>query len=326
MRDVAQAAEVSVQTVSRVLNGKDNVSSQTRDKVNAAIETLNYHRNIAALSLVTNNSLVIGVIDFSQAPTGSSEIIRSVQRAAYARDYFVSLAHVENLSAKGVRSVISSMLRQSVAGIVFVAPYYEALSTIDDLDLDTPFVVVAPDRKFNYPSVSLDGTAAARIAIDHLTALGHKRMVHLCGPLDWVDATVTMESWYKHIQAHSHPLFPTYVGDWTARSGYETTLKILAETNATAIFTANDQMALGAICAVNASGLRVPEDISIIGFGDLHDAEYFSPPLTTIKGNYDSVGEASIEVLIDVINGVPRNSISFGLELIERSSTAPPKS
>lgn len=323
MRDVAEAANVSVQTVSRVLNDKDNVSEATRDRVNAAIDELNYHRNIAALSLVTSHSRVLGIIDFSQAHTGSRDTIRAIQSTAYANDYFVSIAHVENMSASSVRAVIGSMLQQSVAGILFVAPHHEALSTISELKLSTPFVVVAPRTKFNFVSVSVDHKNAAQVAIDHLTSLGHRRLVHLCGPLDWVDSSAKMESWYAGVKNRALPLFPTYVGDWTAKSGYEITKQIIDETNPSAIFAANDQMALGVMCALQEMGYRIPQDISVVGFGNMDDSEFYFPRLTTIQEGNAEAGGTSVNLLLSIIAGDDAESVNLAPQLLVRSSTGP---
>lgn len=323
MQDVARLAEVSVQTVSRVLNGKPNVSEQTRARVTKAIEELNYHRNTAAVALVTRYSRVLGVVDCGMAQTGPYETIRAVHQAAHEAGYFVSFAHADSLSSAGVRSVLDSLLQQAVDGIVFVAPHYEALSVINELRLAIPIVVVAPRTKFEYHSVELDNTAATRLAISHLTGLGHQRMVHLAGPLDWVDANARMESWYRWVQQSSLPILPTYVGDWTAHSGYQRGSQIMREVAPTAIFAANDQMALGLLRALDDEGFRVPEDVSVIGFGDVKDAPYYRPSLTTIRENFDEIGRQSIGILLDLVDGKRRDPVLIHPELVIRESTGP---
>jgi DNA-binding LacI/PurR family transcriptional regulator len=323
MQDVAERAGVSVQTVSRVLNDKPNVSERTRELVEQTIQELGYHRNTAAVALVTRSSKVLGVVDCGMDRTGPYETIRSVHRAAHEAGYFVSFAHSPSLTAARVRSVLDSLLEQAVDGIVFVAPHYEALSVINDLRLAVPTVVVAPATKFPHHTVELDNEATAGLAIDHLTSLSHRRVVHLAGPLDWVDANARMEAWYRRVQAASLPILPTFVGDWTARSGFERGQQIMREVAPTAIFAANDQMALGVLRALAVGGYRVPQDVSVIGFGDVDDAEFYQPPLTTIRENFDEVGRQAIALLLDLVHGEDRASVLVRPELVVRQSTGP---
>jgi DNA-binding LacI/PurR family transcriptional regulator len=323
MQDVAERAGVSVQTVSRVLNDKPNVSEQTRDRVQQAIRDLDYHRNTAAVALVTRSSKVLGVVDCGMDRTGPYETIRAVHRAAHQAGYFVSFAHSPSLTAARVRSVLDSLLEQDVDGIVFVAPHYEALSVINELRISVPTVVVGPSTKFPHHTVEIDNETTAALAIDHLTSLSHQRMVHLAGPLDWVDANVRMEVWYRRVQRAALPVLPTFVGDWTARSGYERGLQIMREVAPTAIFAANDQMALGVIRALTVGGYRVPQDVSVIGFGDVDDAEFFQPPLTTIREDFDEIGREAIALLLDLVRGEERTSVLVRPELVVRQSTGP---
>lgn len=326
MQDVAELAEVSSQTVSRVLNDKSNVSEATRVKVLEAIESLGYRRNTAAVALVTQSSKVLGVIDCGMTQTGPYETIRSVHRAAHEAGYFVSFGHAPSLSAARVRAVIDSLLEQAVEGIVFVAPHYEALSVIADLKVAVPVVVVAPSSRLQNYTVEVNNEAAIQLALNHLKELGHQRMVHLAGPLDWVEANARMETWYRLVQRASLPILPTYVGDWSARSGYELTDKIIKETDPTAIFTANDQMALGVLRRLADLGLTVPDDVSVIGFGDSADAEFYRPGLTTIREDSAKVAQNAIKLLLDLLNDVPRKRATLiEPDLVVRDSVSPPK-
>lgn len=323
MQDVALLADVSVQTVSRVLNHKPNVSVQTRDRVHQAIAELGYHRSTAAVSLATRSSRVLGVVDCGMDRTGPYETVRSVHRAAHEAGYFVSFAHASSLSESAVRSVVDSLMEQAVDGIVFVAPHYEAMSVICDLRPVVPTVVVAPRTRFAHHTVELDNSAATEMAVKHLMSLGHQRMVHLAGPLDWVDANVRMEAWYRCVQRASLPILPTFVGNWTARSGYQRGAQIMREVGPTAIFAANDQMALGVLRALADTGYRVPEDVSVIGFGDVEDAGYYQPALTTIREDYDEVGCRAIGLLLDLVKVEQPSSVLISPELVIRESTGP---
>lgn len=323
MEDVARLAGVSVQTVSRVLNDKPNVSAKTATKVNDAISALAYRRNTAARTLATNSSRILGVVDFGMTQLGPYETLRAVQEAAQDAGYFVSLAHIRNLSAAAVHRALDSLLEQSVDGLVIVAPHYEALTLIGELPLRVPLVVVGPQGRFDFASVSVDQAEGARLALNHLVELGHTRVVHVSGPLDWLDATIRLEGWHREIQRIGLEEFPTLIGDWGSRSGFRRGMEIVNDLDVTGIFVANDQMALGVLHALHRAGRRVPDDISVIGFGDVDDSEFYEPALTTIRQDFSEIGHQCIKVLLDLVNGIPRESVVLRPLLIPRSSTGP---
>ena len=321
MQDVAEFAGVSVQTVSRVLNERQNVAQSTKERVTEAIQKLNYRRNSAALTLLTQSSRVLGIVDCAVNQNSPYETIRAVERAAHESGYFISLAHANHLGKASVEKVIDSLLEQSVDGIIFIAPHYEALTVIEELETNIPIIVIAAAHDLRYPTLGLDTSLTAKYVMEHLHLLGHERIVHLAGPLDWLDANSLMENWYRAIQSNGLEVLPTYVGDWSAQSGYERGLQIMRESNPTAIFAANDQMALGVMTALQENGLRIPEDVSVIGIGNVKDAAYYFPSLTTVAGKFHEIGTHSIEILIEQIAGKTPESIVFEPELILRRST-----
>jgi len=323
MEDVARLAGVSVQTVSRVLNHHPNVSEKTHKRVSAAIAELGYRRNTAARTLATRSSRILGVVNFGMSQLGQYETIRAVEGAAQDAEYFVSLANVRNLSKSSIMRALDSLLEQSVDGIVVIAPHYEALQVIDGVSARAPIVVVGPRGRFDFTSVSIDQARGAALAASHLLGLGHERLVHLSGPVDWLDAKLRLESWHRTLQQAGVEELPSIVGNWDTRSGYERTLEIIQSMDATGIFVSNDHMALGALHALHEFGLRVPEDVSVVGFGDIEGAPFFEPALTTIRLDFAEIGRQCMAAMFDLLGGAERLSVVLEPTLIVRDSTGP---
>lgn len=323
MSDVAALAGVSLQTVSRVLNGHANVSAQTASRVNAAIADLGYRRNTAARALVTRQSRTLGVVDFATTQVGPFGTIRAVLEAAQDADYYVAMAHPRNLSLTSVRRAIDTILEQGVDGLVLVAPHYEALMVINELRLSVPLVVVGARGQFDLLSVAVDHAEGARIAARHLLDLGHERLVHVSGPLDWLDASQRLEAWHREIQRSGVQENPSIVGGWGSAAGYERGMQILLESDVTGVFVSNDQIALGVLSALHHHGVRIPQDISVVGYGDTADAAFYEPPLTTVREDVAEVGQRAIDMLLDAINGGSPSSLTVKPRLVVRESTAP---
>ncbi len=324
MTDVARMAGVSVQTVSRVLNHHPNVSAKTHRRVADAIKLLGYHRNTAAMTLVTRSSRILGVVNFGMTHVGPYETLRAVQEAAQDADYFVSLANVRNLSAASIHKAFDSLLSQAVDGIVVIAPHYEALTIIDEIPARVPIAVIGPRGRFEFASINVDQARGAQLAAEHLLELGHTRLVHIAGPLDWLDAKARLESWHRRLRAAGVEEFPSAVGDWDAASGFERAKEVMGDYAPTAIFVSSDQMALGVLHALHRSGHRVPEDVSVVGFGNIAGTAFYEPALTTIAIDFDEVGRQSMALMFDLMHGMPREPIILEPKLVVRDSSGPP--
>ena len=324
MLDVAKLAGVSLQTVSRVLNERPNVAPATVARVNQAIDTLGYRRNTAARTLVTRQSRTLGVITFATTQVGPYGTIQSVIEAAQDAGYFVSMAHTRNLSLVAVRRAIDSVLEQAVDGLVLIAPHYEALVMIGELRLRVPLVVVGAGGRLQFMSVSVDHAEGARLAARHLLDLGHERIVHVSGPLDWLDAKYRLEAWHREIQRRGVAEYPSVVGNWGAASGYERGAQILLETDVTGVFVSNDPMALGVLRALHRRGVHIPDDISVVGYGDIEDAAFYEPPLTTVREDVGEVGRRAIDALLSLMEGGATGAIMIPPRLVVRESTGPP--
>lgn len=320
MEDVARVAGVSHQTVSRVLNDHPNVSTGTRDRVSAAIQELGYRRNPAARSLVTRSSRTIGVIITELEQYGPASTLLGLQEAAFRNGYFVSVAGLREMTREAVLDSVNHLLNQAPDGIVVVAPLDSGVDLVRNLELTVPLEIVAsglaPDRT---------QLQAARLAVAHLVDLGHRSIAHLAGPGRWMDAQQRAAGWREELLARGLEISEPMTGDWGAQSGYANGLEFDAD-GSSAVFVANDQMALGFMRALNERGVRVPEDVSIVGFDDQPEAAYFLPPLTTIRQDYRTLGASCLDrLLLQIPSGRTSTTNSPAApkpSLVVRASTA----
>jgi DNA-binding LacI/PurR family transcriptional regulator len=189
-----------------------------------------------------------------------------------------------------------------------------------------PIVAAEAGPDDSVPLVVVDQMAGARAATKHLLELGHSTVWHISGPSDWLEAQDRVRGWRSTLEAAGAAPPPVLVGDWSARSGYELGQRLSATPGVTALFAANDQMALGVLRSLNEAGRRVPDEISIVGFDDIPEAAYFTPPLTTVRQDFNEMGRLSLHVLLEQIEGgaaaAPRTTVAPAL--IVRSSTGPP--
>ncbi|MFF3439552.1 LacI family DNA-binding transcriptional regulator [Streptosporangium sp. NPDC002721] len=298
MADVATKAGVSHQTVSRVLNDHPNVRAETRARVLEAINELGYRRNMVARALVTRHTRTLGVVSFDTTLYGPASTVYGIEQAARAAGYFVSMVSLKTIDTAGVRDALGYLAEQAVDGIVVVAPQRSAAPALADVPTDIPVVAVEGSHSGDVSVVSVDQIEGARLATRHLLDLGHETVWHVAGPSDWLEADGRIEGWREVLTAAGRPVPELLSGDWSPRSGYEAGLRLAATPGVTAVFVANDQMALGALRAFAELGVRVPEQLSIVGFDDIPESEFFTPPLTTIRQDFGAVGKYSIEVLL----------------------------
>jgi len=325
MADVARLAGVSHQTVSRVLHDSPRVRPETRSRVLAAMEELQYRPNTVARALVTGRSMTLGVVSFDTTLYGPASTVLGIERAAHDAGYFVSLASVRSLDAESVRTAMDRLRGQGVDGIVVIAPMASAAGALDDIPPGPPVVVAEAGADGAVPAVTVDQFAGAVAATEHLLALGHRTVRHLAGPQDWPEAQQRLAGWRAAVDAAGARRGRVLVGDWSPRSGYELGGRLAEDPAATAIFVANDQMALGLLRRLHEAGRAVPDDVSIVGFDDIPEAEYFTPPLTTVRQEFDEVGRSSLALLLrQLAAGTrPEPSVTVAPRLVLRSSTGP---
>ena len=325
--DVARLAGVSHQTVSRVINAHPNVAPETRRRVEEAIAQLGYRRNVAARALVTRRSNTIGVITGVSVEWGPSMALVGIEAAARDAGFFVSVAGLGSIDPSTVRDVIGHFDSQGVDGIVVIAPEGAMAHLAEPLVTDVPVVVVAAGAEpaDGVKITAIDQQLGARLATAHLAEQGHTRIAHLAGPEPWVDAIERVSGWRDELRARRLRPGPLLRGDWTAASGYRLGQRLIDRGNPpTAMFVANDLMAIGFIRALYEAGVRVPHDISVVGFDDIPGVSHLIPRLTTVRQDLDRLGHQCIEILLGELSGTTSDYPLLEPILIVRDSTAPP--
>ncbi|MEH3034005.1 MAG: LacI family DNA-binding transcriptional regulator [Aeromicrobium erythreum] len=321
MHDVAALAGVSHQTVSRVVNGRPNVQAATRDRVLAAIEELGYRPNTAARALVTRRTSTIGIISTETGLYGPNSIHRTVEDAGREVGWFAGSVSLKSITKQSLADALDHLLRQGVEGIVMIAAQYEALDLIAQHDPGVPLVVVEGDLSRARFAVGVDQHRGAYEATRHLVELGHTRIAHVSGPREWTEAEARRQGWLDALAEAGLEPGPLHVGDWTAGRGYAAGLDLSRDRDVTAVFSANDQMAIGLLRALHESGRRVPDDVSVVGFDDSPEAAYLIPPLTTVRQDFVAVGRRAIAVLKAAIDDVPEDlERLIAPELVVRAS------
>ena len=323
MADVAAAAGVSHQTVSRVLNGSPLVRDETRTRVIAAIEELGYRRNKAARLLATNRSGRIGMVSAHLALHGPSMIALAVQEGGHEAGYDVSLVAVSELSPESLRGVVERLLDEAVEAIVVAVAQRDALEITKSLDLSVPLVLVQGVTPGQAMAAGIDQEQGALLATHHLLDLGHRHVAHITGPMDWTEAAQRRGGWLlAHEQRNTLP-GPELTGDWSAESGYQAGRRIAGDPSVTAVFAANDNMALGLMRALHEAGRRVPDEVSVVGFDDVPEAGYYWPPLTTVNQQFSVLGRRAVELAVRALEGEEQPATDLVVpELIVRGSTA----
>ena len=326
--DVAELAGVSHQTVSRVLNDHPNIRPATRQRVLDAIQAVNYTRNSIARALATNRSMQIGVLVESAVHHGPNSTLHAIEAAARAVGYSVIATTVAE-GPVGLGQSLDHLLSKGVEGLCVIAPRLSSMKLLPELTTGLPTVVIKAETdtgEEHLITAALDQRAGATAALDHLYGLGHRRIAHVAGPLDWLDARVRERTWREYLRTAGLPATPPIVGDWTSDAGYRIGLSSADLLESTAVFVGNDQMALGLVHGLFERGIRVPEDLSVVGFDDLPDAGHFLPPLTTVRQDFDALGRLALAMLVAALEGSePPVEHTVTPTLVVRSSTAPPR-
>ncbi len=323
IRDVARLAGVSHQTVSRVINNHPSIRPETRDRVQQIMNDLQYRPNRAARALVTSRSQTIGILSSSSTQYGPASSIAAIEAAARARGYWVSTANIEPREPESITQGIAHLMAQSVEGLVVIAPQVRVFRVLAAQRLDIPYVTLQSAGLDPQHALTVDQSAGARLATRHLIDLGHRSIYHLAGPQDWIEAEARMRGFLEEMGANDIPTTAPILGDWTAEFGYYAGRELLRVRDFSAVFSSNDQMALGLMHAIRDEGLDVPRDISVVGFDDIPEAAHFWPPLTTVRQDFPELGRRCVELLLGPEDGVDPVSGTIVPELIVRASASP---
>ncbi|MFI0086073.1 LacI family DNA-binding transcriptional regulator [Streptomyces bobili] len=327
MADVARLAGVSHQTVSRVLGDHPNVREQTRVRVLRAIEEMGYRRNSSARALVTRRTRTLGVVASDTTLYGPASTLFALEEAARAEGYLVSTVSLRRLTVEELSEALDHLSEGGVEGVVAIAPQRSAVEALAELRHPFPVVVVGSGPGVDIPSVSVDQQLGARLATAHLLAAGHRTVWHLAGPEDWQEAADRAAGWRSTLEAEGVEPPMLLRGDWSPLSGYRAGQELAGWVGRglTAVFVANDQMALGVLRALREAGVRTPQDVAVVGFDDIPESEFFAPPLTTVRQDFEAVGKQGIALLLDLIEGRPPAASRIAIEpqLVVRASTFP---
>jgi DNA-binding LacI/PurR family transcriptional regulator len=323
MTDVARLAGLSHQTVSRVVNNRANVRPTTRARVLAAIQELQYRPNSAARALVTGRSQTLGVVTFNSTLHGPASTLYGIEQAARDSHYFITVATLRSTDHACVRQAISRLVDQGVDGILVIAPLESVARALGDLPAGLPVVAVEGDADAEIDTVTVDQYAGARAATEHLLQQGHTTVWHVAGPQDWFEARHRLAGWQAALEEVGAEVPQPLYGDWTPKSGFAAGRVLARMPEVTAVFAANDSMALGVLRALHDHGRQVPGHVSLIGFDDLPEVAYLTPRLTTVRQDFAEVGRRGLALLVEQIESEvkePRRVV-VAATLVIRDST-----
>lgn len=317
--DVATAAGVSHQTVSRFLAGYEGIRPATRARVELALAELDYRPNMSARSLKSGRSHRIGALTHETAQVGPGRIAEGAAAAARDAGYVLDLISVDLHSPHAIDDALGQLTSHSLAGVLALVSTDEMRDAVTAARFDVPVVIERESDDAH--GISESGVPAL---VAHLAALGHRRLLHISGPSNWSSARSRERAFRAAATALDLETEPTRYGDWSPGSGYAAITS--APLRSTAIVASNDQMALGAMLALKRQGLAVPADVSVVGVDDIPEAEYFDPPLTTVRNDFAATGRYAVEELIARIEGTPAPGPPVRLaELVARESSASPR-
>jgi DNA-binding LacI/PurR family transcriptional regulator len=301
IKDVARVAGVSTQTVSRVLNNRLDVSRETRIRVQQVITSMGYSPNAFARNLSRGRSNTLGVIGYGLVYFGSSSVLTGIESKANKLGFSLSLSLIDRVEPSRVERILYDLLSRRVEGIIWAVP-----GDVNSLDwlaekfsqVQTPLVYI--NKGSNGPDhvTALDNRLGGKLATEHLLQQGYQRVGIITGPCSWWEAQERLNGWREAVRAAGYSGIDSLIveGDWNAPSG-DVGLHTLLDRNpeVDAVFVSNDQMALGALQAARRLGLRIPDDLGMVGFDDIPEAAYFYPPLTTVRQDTRELGAMAVE-------------------------------
>jgi DNA-binding LacI/PurR family transcriptional regulator len=323
LHDVATASGVSAQTVSRVINQRPDVAEVTRAHVWETIRRLNYKPNAVARSLVSQRSHLLGILTLPLNDYFRAQIVTGLEKQARALGYACQMSFTSD-NASDLRQLIDAMLERQVDGLVLLTPKRFAHP---ELSVDVPIVTVA--HKLDNPraiNVDVDNVDGAYQAMHYLLALGHRAIGQIVGPSAWIPASDRIEGARRALAEHQLPLNPGYIvecQEWSFQAGYDAAHTLLANApEITALFCHNDWMAVGAYRALREANVRVPEDMSVVGYDDLPVCEFLDPPLASVRQPGQGLGQLVAQLLITAIEQVEpfRQDMLVPVELMARRS------
>jgi len=335
IKEVASIAGVSTQTVSRVINERPDVSPETRRRVQEVIKELNYRPSALARSLISHRSHTLGVVTAGLDYIGPSRTLSGIASAAENAGYSVLLKELPSFDTKEISPIFQAFLSRHVDGIIWAVPEVgDNRKWVNNppIDVGIPLVYLTMEPRNNLSIASIDNYQGGRIAVSHLLEQGYQKVGHISGPLDWWEARQRKAAWNDVLsEAGFQVRDDQWVeGNWSSESGALGFERLLRQyPGMEAVFVGNDQMALGVIQTARQKGLRIPEEIGLVGFDNIPESAYFCPPLTTIQQDQYSLAKLAVEEIIKTIesiwNGmeldVPAKNIILPPTLVARQSS-----
>jgi len=324
MFDVARLSGVSYQTVSRVINNHPYVSEDTRQRVQAAIDTLGYRPSKAATKLASKSSKTIAIIIYGSWFHGPVQIALNIEIAAKTSGFDVILTNITE-PKKQLTKALHNVSDWAVDGILMILPVQGlSFDEVQAICGDTPVVQIDSARSADIPSVITDDARGTKQIVEHLIALGHTNFCEISGPMNWFSAQIRHQACVQVFEAHgmAPPVYEQ--ANWTPSGGYQATRRLLEKgIPFTALISANDNMAFGAIRALGEAGFSVPGDISIVGYDDIPEAAYCMPPLTTVRQNFIQLGLTGFEYLMRLMDDpeTPLEQYTIPSKVIFRESS-----
>jgi DNA-binding LacI/PurR family transcriptional regulator len=328
LKDVAQRLGISQQTVSRVINNHPRVLPETRERVLQAINAIGYKPNQAARFLANRRSTMIGLVTDDPGIYGPAHAILSLEQEARLHGYTLMIFGLRSLTIAEAKAGAEQLIASSAEGLIVDVPVEINRRELAAAMGDIPFVTLDIDGGDLFPSFRVDHIRGARLATRHLISLGHTRIAGLLGHQPYRSSKLRRKGLLAELQASGLELGPAMHTPWTPDGGYDAT-KELIKTSArkfTAIFAANDLIAMGALLALQESGIEVPGEVSVVGFDNMPEGRFFHPPLTTATSDFDIMARESLDILFARMRGTPGVALRrvFRPEMMIRKSTAAP--
>lgn len=307
IKEVASAAGVSTQTVSRVINNRPDVSPNTRKRVQDIIDRLGYQPSALARSLIRQRSYTLGVVTAGLKYFGPSRTLSGITRAAEAAGYSLLLKELSQFDANNVIPIFQTLISRHVDGIIWAVPEVgENRNWVNklSLDLEVPIVYLAMKSQEKISVVSINNYLGGQMAVSHLLGQGYQHIGHISGPLEWWEARERFAAWRDTLAEANHEIkdHQWIEGNWSSASGAQAIQKLFRQyPEMDAVFVANDQMALSVMQYACQRGVKVPKELGIVGFDDIPESAFFWPPLTTVQQDQLNVGEVAVEEIIKII-------------------------
>jgi DNA-binding LacI/PurR family transcriptional regulator len=312
IKEVARAAGVSTQTVSRVVNDRPDVSPDTRQRVQEVIERLDYRPSAVARSLIQQRSYTLGVVTAGLKFIGPSMILNGMTGEAEALGYAILLKELPNFDTHDTEPIFQSLISRHVDGIIWAVPeigdnqrWLKQLSP----DMPVPFIFITAPPHSDLPSVDYDNYNGGRMATRHLLEQGFRHIGHISGPLEWLSARQRKEGWQDTLREAGLEVAPSswIEGNWSSGSGERTFTQLLDKyPQMDAIFVANDQMAMGVLQVACRREIKVPQELGVVGFDGLVESAYYWPPLTTVFQDLHRLGCTAVKELVEIIESTRR--------------------